>query len=106
MVVQVRLLCVGLLTSCDPERKRKCEWYLVPELDHMDQVEGNWVTLCARNYTTRKQRCYLKAPLEFAEKIYGKTFRLVDLEYEKKPRPRKIIRVKTCTPDKEQKKAH
>lgn len=101
----LKLICifVGLnllgLQACDSDRQRQCEWYLVPEPDHRHLVEDGSVSLCARNYKTKKQRCYFRAPIKFAEDIYGKKIRLSNLEFEKKPIPRKILSVQTCTPD-------
>lgn len=84
------------LLGCDPEHKDKCEWYLVPELDHLHLVSGDWVPLCARNYETKKQKCYLTAKLDFAEKVYGKTFRFSSMELETGGPPRKIKELKLC----------
>lgn len=93
------LVLSGLTMACDPHRMRKCEWYLVPEPDHRHLVEAGWVSLCARNYVSKKQRCYFRAPLQFAEDIYGKTFRMSDMEFERKPVPRRVLSVKLCDPD-------
>lgn len=86
------------MLACDPDRTKKCEWYLVPEPGHRHLVEEGWVSLCARNYQTKKQRCYFRAPIKFAEDIYGKPFRLSTMEYEKKPVPRKVLSVQICDP--------
>ena len=85
-----------LLAGCDPHRMKKCEWYLIPEPDHRHLVEPGWVSLCARNPVTRKQKCMFKAPLEFSEKVYGVKFRLSELDYEETPLPRKIKSIKAC----------
>jgi hypothetical protein len=90
------LISWGWLAGCDPEHKDKCEWYLVPEPKQAHLVERGWVSLCARNYVIKKQKCYFKAPLKFAEAVYGKPFKLTSMKYEKKPIPRKIISIKPC----------
>jgi hypothetical protein len=94
------LLILPLLAGCDPYHKDKCEWYLVPEPDHVDLVEPGWVSLCARNFVINKQRCYLKSTIEFAKEVNGKLIRLSSLKIaEKGPYPREILSVKTCKPD-------
>ena len=85
------------LTACDPDRHKKCEWYLVPEPDHRELVGKGWVSLCARNFTTNKQRCFLQSELDFAKKMYGQAFIFDTLETDKSY-PRKILNLKTCTP--------
>lgn len=95
-------LVLPLLAACDPYHKEKCEWYLVPEPEHVQLVERGWVSLCARNYVINKERCYLKSTLEFAKEVNGKLIRLSSLKIaETGPYPREILSVKTCKPDKE-----
>lgn len=94
------LLFALLLSSCDPFRKEKCEWYLVPEPDHIDLVEPGWVSLCARNYVNGKQRCYLKATLEYAKAVNGKPFRLSTMKVrEVGLYPREVESIKACKPE-------
>lgn len=88
-----------ILLGCDPQRHKKCEWYLVPEPDHIELVAKGWVSLCARNYQNNKQRCFIQAKLDFAEKVYGKAFRFSDLELDKS-NPNKVISIKICDPKK------
>lgn len=88
------------LVSCDPDRHRECEWYLVPEPDHRELVTKGWVSLCARNYTNNKQRCHLQAKLAYAEKVYGKAFRFTSLKLDKDSYPRKVLSIKACKPKK------
>ena len=90
---------LGFLTACDPYRKKECEWYLVPEPDHQHHAEKGWVALCARNFTLGREKCYLQAPFDLAEKIYGKTLRFSDIDFSGSL-PQKIKSVKLCTPDK------
>lgn len=88
------------ISGCDPYHKDKCEWYLVPEPDHVNLVEPGWVSICARNYVINKERCYLKSNLEFAKDLNGKLIRLSSLKIsDKGPYPREILSVKTCKPD-------
>lgn len=100
--LKLGFLALPLLAGCDPFHKEKCEWYLVPEPDHVDLVEPGWVALCARNYVINKERCYLKSTLEFAKEVNGKLVRLSSLKIaETGVYPREILSVKTCKPDKE-----
>lgn len=90
------LLSLGLVTSCDPDRKKKCEWYLVPELRHKDTVEAGWVSLCAKNYTTMKQKCFIQAKLDYAEKVFGKKFKYSDMKLDDKGFPKKVKSIEFC----------
>lgn len=89
-------LLVLLIAGCDPDRKRKCEWYLQPEPRHKDLVAKGWVSLCAKNYKTMKQKCFIQTPLAFAEKVHGKPFRFVDLKLNDKTFPKKVKSVTFC----------
>ena len=96
-----RSLCVGimgltLISSCDWLRKNKCEWYLVPEPDHAKTVEPGWVALCARNYVNNKQRCRLKAKMEFSKKVFGKPFRYSSLNVKEGTYPKEVLSVELC----------
>ncbi len=97
------LLVTGIclfVAACDPFHKDKCEWYLVPEPDHVQHVDPGWVALCARNYVVNKQRCYLKSTLKFAKAVQGKTIRLSSLNTDENGTyPREILSVKTCKPE-------
>lgn len=96
----MRIVLIGmaivLLAGCDPDRKRKCEWYLQPEPRHRELVAKGWVSLCAKNYTTMKQKCYIQTPLAFAEKVHAKPFRYVDLKLDDKSFPKKVKSVTFC----------
>ncbi|NRA65492.1 MAG: hypothetical protein HRU19_13475 [Pseudobacteriovorax sp.] len=94
----IPLILAPYLVSCDPDRHKKCEWYLVPEPDHRELVEDGWVSLCARNYTTNKQRCFLQAKFDFAKEMYGKPITFDSLKMDKSY-PRKISAAKVCTPE-------
>lgn len=85
------------LFSCDPERKKECEWYLMPEPSLKSSVDPGFIPVCARNLTSNKQYCRLQAKIEFAKKFYGKKFRFVDMDIETSGRfPRKVLSIKTC----------
>ncbi len=97
-------LSLPLLAACDPAHKEKCEWYLVPEPAHIDLVPEGWVSLCARNYVTNKQKCYLKSNIDFAKAVSGKSFRLTSLRVDDKgPYPREVLGIKSCAPEDEEK---
>jgi hypothetical protein len=85
-----------LVSSCDPFHKKKCEWYLVPDLDFRELVEPGWVSLCAVNYTIKRRKCLFTAPLKFSEDMFGKKFKLAELDYEEGRNLRKIKTVKLC----------
>ena len=93
------LFLAGAGIACDPQHLKKCEWYLVPEMDHKHLVDKGWVPLCARNYTTGKQKCYLKSRLEFAEKVYGKPFALSSMKKDDNKRPHAVLSIENCTPE-------
>ena len=86
-------------TACELFQRSKCEWYLVPEVKHKDLVEPGWVALCARNYKLGKEKCYLKAKLDFAEYIYGKPFRYTSMKTKDEGFPREVLSVELCSPD-------
>jgi hypothetical protein len=90
-------LVVVALTGCDQERLKQCEWYLVPEPNDMDKADPGMVALCARNFTTNKQRCRLQAKLELAEASFDKKVRFSDIEIDVSGKfPRTITSVKYC----------
>ncbi len=96
------LLLLGLLScfwflACDPERKKKCEWTLEPELTPKEgRVEPGFIPVCARNWVSHKQDCQLASTLPFAKEIAGKKFRYVDMKVESLPVPRKIEEIQFC----------
>ena len=89
-------------SGCDFYHKDKCEWYLVPEPDHIKMVEEGWVSLCARNYVINKQRCYLKSTIDFAKEVNGKLFRLSSMNVaEQGTYPREVLSIKACKADRD-----
>lgn len=95
------LVMMGLVgAGCDPTHKEKCEWYLIPEPLHIDLVPDGWVSLCARNFVTNKQKCYLKSTLEMAKAVNGVPFRLANMEVAQVgPYPREVLKIKKCSPE-------
>ena len=91
------LLCLGV-NSCDWYHKDRCEWYLVPEPDHIEKVKPGWVSLCARNYEVNRQRCLLKAPLDFAKKVHKVPFRYSSMVVLPGPYPKEVKSIEPCKP--------
>ena len=89
------LIMIGYLSlSCDPHGEKDCEWYLVPEPRDMAKVDKGFISVCARNYKTNKQKCKMQTTMKFAKKVYGKKFRLNDIIVEADGRfPKKIDRI-------------
>lgn len=85
-----------LLSGCDWYHKDKCEWYLVPEPDDIKKVEPGWVSLCARNFVINKQRCLLKAKLDFAKAVHGKPFKYNSMVVKQGPYPKEVASIKVC----------
>ena len=85
-----------LLAGCDPEHKKKCEWYLVPDTDRIKEAEQGLMRVCARNYIVNKEDCRLQATIDFAERAYTKKFRYVDMTVEHLGTPRKIETITYC----------
>lgn len=83
------------LTACDPERKKKCEWYIVPNPKANEMMEPGWVSLCVANFKLGRQKCYFTAKPDLVEKLNGIPFRYNTLKYSDSF-PRKILSVKTC----------
>lgn len=86
-------------SACDPDRHKKCEWYLVAEPDQRDFVKPGWVSLCARNYVSNKQRCFIQAKFNFAEKVHGKAFKFTSLELDESIFPPRVVSIKPCKPE-------
>ena len=72
IIILLSIVLLSIFSGCDLDRHDKCEWYLVPEPNDIQYVGNGWVSVCARNYVTQKQRCFLRMKIEKAEKVYGK----------------------------------
>ena len=87
---------ITLLVGCDPEHKKKCEWYLMPDTDHIREADQGMIRVCARNYVVNKEDCRLQTSIDFAEKAYNKKFKYVDLAVEHLGNPRTITDINYC----------
>ncbi|NRA66516.1 MAG: hypothetical protein HRU19_18655 [Pseudobacteriovorax sp.] len=85
------------LTACDPERQKRCEWYLVPNPKANNLMEPGWVSLCAANFELGRQKCLFTAKPEFVERFNGVPFKLSEMEYHEDI-PRKITSITVCDP--------
>lgn len=83
--------------ACDPLRKNKCEWYILPYPEGNSSMEIGWVSLCVANFELGKQRCFFTAKPDFVEKIKAKPFRYSSMEFSDSI-PHKIKSLKTCKP--------
>lgn len=92
------LALAAILLGCDPEHKKKCEWYLVPDTDpaRAGKVGEGYIPVCARNYETNKQDCRLQTTLKFAEKVYQRKFKYIDLKVKNVGIPRTIDEIEMC----------
>ncbi len=82
--------------SCDPDHHKKCEWYLMPDVDRIGKAEEGFIPVCARNFVVNKQDCRLQSTLEFAQANYNKKFRYVDLKVKSTGIPRTIESIQFC----------
>lgn len=96
MKIAIVSLALMTLTACDPDRKKKCEWYLMPDVDRIGKVDSGNIPLCARNFTNNKQDCRLQAPLEFSKQHYNRKFRYIDMDYEGPKIPRTVKTINHC----------
>ena len=72
------------LVACDPDGKKQCEWYLMPEPQNAEKVtKDGYIPVCARNLSKNKEDCRLQAKLEFAKSVFNKKFRYVDMQLKK-----------------------
>ena len=98
-----KILLFGIITpliptivGCDEISRLKCDWYLVPDLEQRHTVEKGWVSVCIKNYEINKQRCFLKANMKLAERVYAKKFRYYDAEINTKEFPREVTSIDLC----------
>ncbi|MCB9229993.1 MAG: hypothetical protein H6618_10330 [Deltaproteobacteria bacterium] len=96
MTFLVLLTAAFTWMACDWERLDKCEWYLVPEEKHAHLVHPGHVAVCLRNYTTKKQKCFLEMGLDEAQAAYGKKLRYSSVKLDKSVMPRKILKYSLC----------
>lgn len=84
------------LTGCDPEHRKKCEWYLMPDATRIGRVQEGFIPVCARNLVVNKEDCRLQATLDFAKESYNKKFRYIDMKVKSAAIPRSVDTIKFC----------
>ena len=84
------------LLGCDPEGKKSCDWVIEPEPKLKGSTDPGYIPVCARNRKTMKEDCRLQTTLDYAEKVYERKFRYVDLRVESPGLPRTIKTIKFC----------
>ena len=89
------MLVLGLV-GCDPDGKNRCAWVLEPEPKLDGQADAGMIPVCARNRENMKEDCRLQTSFDYAKKVYGRKFRLVDVEVESAGLPRTIKTIKFC----------
>lgn len=94
--VWMGLMMASLLVACDPEGRKNCDWVLEPEPKLIGTTSEGMIPVCARNRQTNKEDCRLQTSLAYAEKVYGRKFRYVDLRVESPGIPRTIDSIKFC----------
>jgi hypothetical protein len=93
------ILVIGAaLTGCDPEHRKKCEWYLMPDPARREdpKIDSGMIPVCARNLVVNKEDCRFQANLELAQAAWNKKFRYVDVEVSSPALPRKISKITYC----------
>ena len=97
LLLVIAAASLSVFLGCDPERKKKCEWYLMPEPSLKGTTTEGYIPVCARNLTNNKQYCRLQASLDFSKKYYQKKFRFVDMKIDESGRfPKTVESIKTC----------
>ena len=98
MLKKTCLLFINILFlfACDPERRKECEWVLVPDKSRIDKVDEGFIPVCARNYVSQKQDCRLQTKLDYAKKVHKKTFRYTELVVVDYGKPRTIKEITFC----------
>lgn len=86
-----------LTTGCDPEHKKKCEWYLMPDTSRIGQVQEGFIPVCARNLVVNREDCRLQSTLEFAKDAYNKKFIYDEMKVKNLSIPRTIEKIKFCS---------
>ncbi|MBQ46267.1 MAG: hypothetical protein CMP10_02005 [Zetaproteobacteria bacterium] len=94
----IMIFSLMVIFGCDPERREKCEWYLMPDKERRGQTEENMIPVCARNLKSSKEDCRLQTTLKFAEHAWNRKFRYIDLKVESYGNPRSISQIEFCEP--------
>ncbi|MEZ4743162.1 MAG: hypothetical protein R3B45_12080 [Bdellovibrionota bacterium] len=90
------MIPIASLTSCDFWSKKKCEWYITPDLDRRSLAKPGWATVCLKNYRLGKQKCYMTIRIETAESLINKPIRYADMDVDETTMPRVIHSAKAC----------
>ena len=88
----------ALSSGCDPQRTKKCEWYLTPNEKGDAATTPGLVSLCLSNFKIKKKNCSFMAEMKLVEKFNGVPFRYVDVDYTSSF-PKKINNIGTCKPE-------
>jgi hypothetical protein len=95
--IYIGLALLALITGCDPQRLKKCEWLIEPEVAHINTVAEGKVSLCIRNFVIGKQKCFIQADIDDYEKNFmSKTFRYADINLNADIFPRELLASKSC----------
>lgn len=97
LALVVIITLAPLASGCDPDGKKQCAWYLVPDETRRDEpmAEG-LIPVCARNLGKNKQDCRLQAQVGLARSAFGKKFRYVDMKVESPALPRIVSSIDFC----------
>lgn len=93
-------LCFTLMVqglTCESDRKKECEWYLMPDIDRVGQADEGLIPVCARNFKSNKQDCRLQTTEKFAREHFNKPFRYTDLKVKNLGIPRTIDTITFCS---------
>ena len=85
-----------ILSSCDWQRLKKCEWYLIPDTDNVEIANEGFVTICVKNYNIGRKKCYLELEYDKAVAVYKKTIRYSTMEIDYSVYPRRILSYEVC----------
>lgn len=88
--------CFFFSLGCDPEGRKDCQWYLVPDTSRIGQTAPDLIPVCARNFETNKQDCRLQTSLAYAKKVEKMRFRYIDLKVKNSGTPRTISEITFC----------
>jgi hypothetical protein len=84
------------VVACDPDGKKECQWVLEPEPTLKGTTDEGMIPVCARNRKSMKEDCRLQTTLEYAQQVYGRRFRYVDVRVESPGLPRTVKAIKFC----------
>lgn len=84
------------LVACDPEHRKKCEWYLMPDTTPERVVDEGFIPVCARNLVINRENCRLQMRFDEAKTAYGKKFRYTDLKLVAAINSHNIKSIKYC----------